>query len=114
MVPTQPPEPCLTGLGAAASAVCSRDTIQRAGCVIRQSGSERGAVVQTTAPTRQRGRGSRGLRPRVFGKLKNEISGVCHFSAVQLGASRGAESLFAEPPGIDGGTAPGGGGAEFV
>ena len=42
-----------TGLGAAACAVWLRDNIQRAGCVIRQSGSERGAVVQTTAPTRR-------------------------------------------------------------
>ena len=35
----------ISGPGAAVYAVCFRDTIQRAGCVIRQSGSERGAVV---------------------------------------------------------------------
>ena len=41
------------GSGAAVYTVCLRDTIQRAGCVIRQSGSERGAAVQTAVPTRQ-------------------------------------------------------------
>jgi hypothetical protein len=71
----------LTGLRTAACAVRSGDTVQRAGCVIRQSGSERGAVVQTTVPTRQ---GQRSQYERAH-RLKEERK-----------APRGGRDIFLE------------------